>query len=153
MLIIRPPYDKALCPCLRHETDLHQRLFHDYLLFIIFVKSSTLSLLSLQQIFISLSLLVTIKCLRNGFMTRIVSIFQMSHRSSISHMYIRTMVTSLHTTIHSANTILSKTFHHQLLSIHWWPPPSIADFIMHVFPSTMLFLQLLFVVPPKLYLS
>lgn len=77
MLIIRPPYDKALCPCLRHETHLHQRLFHDYLLFIIiFVKSSTLSLLSLQQFFISLSLLVTIKCLRNGFMTRIVFFFR-----------------------------------------------------------------------------
>lgn len=45
----------------------------------------------------SLSLLVTIKCLRNGFMTRIVSFIFRCHTEAQYHI-VYTMVTSLYTT-------------------------------------------------------
>lgn len=73
MLIIRPPYDKALCPCLWHGTHLRQTRFHGYVLFIsIFMLNHPL----FHSWIVSLSLLVTIKCLRNGFMTRIAFFFR-----------------------------------------------------------------------------
>lgn len=85
---------QGITSLLWHGTHLCQTLFHGYVLFIsIFLPNHSLY----HSWIMSLSLLVTIKCLRNGFLTRIVSFYFSDVTQKLNITYVYTMVTSLYT--------------------------------------------------------